>query len=156
MVHRLRSSARFLWERRDKRRKCCFALILRAGAAVAAAHARRADEMRKRSGSRAAGSGRAGRQSSRTQSSVVRSLFDRLQYSASQLLTPAAIQLTGGMCSCGGLHTALDLRRHPCALLQAAPSAVRAPVGLLERRRRANPREQHTGDSDIEDDRAYD
>ena len=52
----------------------------RAGAAVAAAHARRADEMRKRSGSRAAGVGRAGRQSARTQSSVVRCLSNSLHY----------------------------------------------------------------------------
>ncbi len=125
----------------------------RAGAAVAAAQARRAEDMRKRSG-RTAGSSRTGRQSARSQSSVVRFLCHRVQINASQLLN-TAIQLTGILRSCGGLRT-LNCARHHCTLVQAAPSAVRAPVGLLERRRRANPREQHTGDSDIEDDRAYD
>ena len=64
-----------------------------------------------------------------------------------------ATQLVAGL---GGDSGGRAVTTFASAPLQAAPAAVKAPVGLLERRRRANPREQHTGDSDIDDDRAYD
>ena len=73
-------------------------MACRAGAAVAAAHARRSEEMRQRSG-RAAGSGRAGRQSGRSQASVVRKAAVSLHKAAhSQVSVP--MQLLSDCVNC--------------------------------------------------------